>query len=185
MSNSIDTTGLSTWSELDRTWINYLTVGVWSLLFGGAPSSILREVGCKRFLLGDGDELTLLLSFVLSLLSAFTKEATEGLPLPSWLGRCCIILGLPCTVVMLVSQLKSLCYGRLLLSIATFTQDNSQHSPADSDTDIDESQHIFRWTRFGVPQDRNNDGRSKTRSEALTFTLCSQSSPCPLFVAKR
>ena len=105
-------------------------MGVCIRLFGGAPSSIFREVGCNRFLLGDGEELILPLSRRLSFLSPFASE-WEAM---EWLlsDRCCIILGLPWTVVI-ISPMKSLCYARLLVSIAAFTQDNRQHSPADSD----------------------------------------------------
>ena len=73
-------------------------MGVWIRLFGGgAPSSILSEVGSNRFLLGDGDELILLF---LSFLSPFAseREATEG-PLSDC---CCIILGLPWTVTVVI-----------------------------------------------------------------------------------
>lgn len=113
----------------------HLTVGVWRRLFGGAPSSMFSEVGCRRFLLGEGDELTLLTrSLGLSALSPLTRDC-DGTELlfSSPLERCgCINLGLPCTVAI-VSLTKSLCYARLPVSIAAFTQDNSQHSPADID----------------------------------------------------
>lgn len=78
-------------------------MGVWIRLFGGAPSSIFSEVGCTRFLLGDGDELILLF---LSFLSPFVseREATEEV----LSDRCGIILGLPWTVrvVIILSRAK-------------------------------------------------------------------------------